>query len=299
MATIDERYVDLAFNAAKDYIQENQLNGRLNGKNSQETDDIKLFHSRINNDETYLRGIVAETIDKLLQTSGIRIRIVKNSTTAAKSDRKRNVTYLAGGLGSKDILRYLMQVSEEIPEIEELKNLDQNSALLDFKQFKTEFNKHSAIPLEPYGKIRPLMHGINMALRQIAEENNVDTIQDRNLIAVEKEEYDTIKRDLAREQKTGELNIFAIALTPEQAIKTAVTYNYSPEEAENTVRKFYETYRDFLKENAKNLTLFDVNGNVIFKKRDEEVTIDADALGKWQRSFEPHEVSKGRGAASR
>src|SRR5262249_33297534 len=129
------------------------------------------FHNRITSGDGNLREAVSKTLDDLMPFS----------EGSGKSQGKRNITYLAGALGSKDILKGFVNNSDTKPEFAELRELMDKSIVLDFAEFKKKFSKHSGKPVEPYDDIRPLMSGIDVVLRRIIKEQELNVVIDNNL----------------------------------------------------------------------------------------------------------------------
>ncbi len=271
---VDDKYVDIAFNAAKKYIVDYKDSGRFDSDNPNEKATIDDFHARINADDPTLRAAILSVITDLSRDA----QSVKQNTG------KREITYLAGALGAKDILLGLSNdTAQSSLEIGELRDLKKRSIQLDFSQFKKKLTEYSLESCEPYGKVRPIMHGIDMALHQIAEDNGLNIMRDNNL-----KSHTSVMENLTKEQESGKLNIFAVALTPEEAKKAAEKSGLSviAGEAEETARNFNEAYKALV-DNIKNLTLLDRSGKVLLKKRDGNIlNIDEAGLGTWQKSFE-------------
>ncbi|MDE3015970.1 MAG: hypothetical protein KGI29_03505 [Pseudomonadota bacterium] len=156
-------YVDRTIQKAKQYVADNwdtldEKGGKLAGRDEQETAAIKKFLESdphpydADNVRNAVRRILGEAVEHM-QPVGV----------------KRNVTYLAGPIGSKHILMDAVNKRTVSTEIDELRELLQTSIISDFAALKKKFADYSGESVESYGKWRGLLAGISYALQSLAE----------------------------------------------------------------------------------------------------------------------------------
>lgn len=265
-----EKYVDAVFAVAKNYIEKNY------------PDKKNEFHNKIMNDDGALREAVAKTLDSM----------IVNATNAAKDESgTRSITYLAGPLGSKDMLKGFANNPGAKPELKELRELLGKSVDLDFADLKKKFSEHSGKKAEPYDDIRPLMSGLDVTLVKIAEDHGLNVAIDNNLKFLPGKEpvHEQVKKNIRDAQDNANLNIFAVALKPDEARQAALNSGMAVKEgeAEVTARAFHRSFNEFLKDEVKNITLVDSQGKVLFERRNGDIVqMDNVGLDKWKASFE-------------
>jgi hypothetical protein len=281
-------YADLALKEARVYVRNYRDQLKVSGE--VETALVESFHNRFLGDEFH--SVAAEIIGEAIAPAVI--------AKAKISDGKRNITYLAGALGSKKLLREAAKEGAKSSEMQELHDLVAVSAESDFATHKRKFRDKANISPVPYAQIRPMMHGINIALRQAAEDNNLNIALDDTLAFPDKERLEAGKQRLKVEKESSNLHVYAVALTPQQAYAAATNQSLSmgADEAEKSARNFARAF-DAICEVAPNVTLVDKDGQVLYKKRlsvNSEIAVtesDPAKIAVWKASCrEPDKGSK-------
>lgn len=215
---------------------------------------------------------------------------------SAPEGQDRNVTYLAGAYGSRQLLEDMAK-NPQSEEIAEMKGLLATSVSWNFDELKQLLHKTADINLKPYGeppyeqyaKWRGLLSGIDTELADIATNKRLHYVIDNSMTPRDDGEKQKTLAGIDRDRAAGKhLHIFAVALTPQEARDEVQKQGIgaTPEEAESTARRFQSVFND-IKEHAPDVTLVDRSGKVIYKQRGGELKyIDAEAMGAWRKSFE-------------
>ncbi|MDX1974335.1 MAG: hypothetical protein SFT92_01525 [Rickettsiales bacterium] len=227
---------------------------RLLGNTPEETQEVA----------TFLRNQPYQDNATLLAVSNI----VKNTVDVfpPAGEMQPIVTYLGGAYGSKDILHAQAQ-SNASPTFKELKQLMSQSASIDFSQLKRSLENQTGMKPEPYAKWRPLFHGIDMQLHELALNAKRNVVVDNALAPINHDETMHMLTVLAQDEQKAQLRLYAVALTPNQAEALARAQNKS----ERDIAEAGESARNFCRFFMKNkdsfphVTLVDSNGQVLYQ----------------------------------
>lgn len=275
-------YVNEAISRANDYVKKYGDTEKLAGKDAKETAEIKAFLKTNPYDTDKIRGVVKDMLREL----------IKDAKPAA--DGKRQAVYLSGPIGSKHLL---MEATEDRKNtsapIEELRALLKGSVKSDFRELKENFTKFSKQPVEPYGKWRGLLSGMDQAGSELARKENFNVVMDNTLAPLDEAARKYVSADIAKDRKSGKVTVFAVALTPEQASAEARKRELPEKEAANTARNFHDFFEQ-IKKDVPNITLLDKNMNVIYQQKDgKETKHDKIKMKAWDMAFEQGAAGQG------
>lgn len=219
-----------------------------------------------------------------------------DKTQPAPDGQDRNVTYLAGAYGSRQLLEEMAK-NPQSDEIAEMKGLLATSVSWNFDELKRLLHETANINLKPYGeqpyeqyaKWRGLLSGIDNELADIATNKRLHYAIDNSMTPRDETEKQKTLAGLDRDRAEGKHpHVFAVALTPQEAREEVQKQSIGAtgEEAESTARRFQAAFND-IKQHAPDVTLVDKSGKVIYKQRNGMlVNIDVNAMGAWIKSFE-------------
>jgi hypothetical protein len=296
-------HVDNAIERAKKFVERNTATGKLNP--TLDADTTPMTTTAIG--EFFAQTPHPYDDPKIRAAVGNIITSILNGAQPAGEGEAQNVTYLSGAYGSRGLLEALAQTPQtdkstdgqtnEEKTISELKKQLDNSAQWNFDTLKKRLHEEAGISLKPhgtppydqYGKWRGLLSGIDTELAAIAAEKKLPYVIDNSLAPLGNTEKDNIIRDLGRDSGPGKnLQVFAVALTPEEAVAEVKRQNVGASllEAEHTARNFHD-YFNVMEDSTPNLTLVNKEGKVIFKKQNEHLRIYAlNDLGQWNKAFD-------------
>jgi len=189
------------------------------------------------------------------------------------SHQKNTITYFSGALGGYDIL-----AKSKLPELENVKH---KSVTVSFADLKKRFSEHTGIASEPYENIRPFMHALNIATRGMAHDNNANMVLDDTLAPAAGTEKQFFER-LGAENKISHVQVYAVALMPDQARAQARELGMDEKEAATTARDFCTSFPGLCKA-VPDLTLYDKDMHVLYaQKNGKETQHDAAKLQAWE-----------------
>lgn len=276
-------YVDYAVEYANKYYPQTIQTGglaRVAGKDEAETAAILDYLEKKNFGDADSRAAIRAVLDELI--AGIEVPANPEAVS-------RDVVYFSGSKGSRQLL---VKAAEEglAPEVQAV--LD-NPKIFDgnFGRYKKLFLKHQAMFAgeEPYGKWRGIISGIDNGMKKFCPENGVGQIIDNAGAPVSEEgarESVAQFRRLANDGKgsKAKLHMFAIALTPEQAVEEAKKIGVSEEEARQDAHNFAAFFPTLQRE-FDDITLYNRDMQVIYKQVDHQARdIDPNAMRVWKES---------------
>jgi hypothetical protein len=262
-----EPYVSNSVKAGLIYIIHNLGGTRLASDTPEQTKEIAAFLQSSPQphkhpyDAPQIRGAVRRTLADALGD-------------AEPSEGKPRIVYLAGPLGSKQLLLDVIASPDVHSDaVKELRQLTAKSFRSDFRQLKNSFASHSGESLELYGKWRGLMSGMDQTLVAIADERRLNLLKDDTLVGFDAVDaagnIDALKRNLAAGK---DVHVYAVLLTSDEAEKEALKHGMSVREARTTAERFAEQWQD-LARGVSNMTLFNSTLETVFKQRNNVVEI--------------------------
>ncbi len=276
-----DKYVDYAIAQAKAYAQQYKGTSRLAGKDTAETGEIEEFLATDPYGKENVRAAVKEIISETAKPA-----------TPAEEGKKPDIVFLAGALGSNKLLRDMAD-KNETQAGKEIKPALDSGVQSDFAKYKTALSKKllDGKPVEPYGKWRGLLSGIDQSIQKMAADKKFTQVVD-NTLAVSDKESAGMLTYLDTQAKQGNLRIYAVALTPEESKTEAKKLGLSEVEAEKTAHDFHRTFPE-LAHYMDDVMLVDKQGAVIFEKKDGKTLVsNGEKMAAWMAAF-PKEKEKG------
>lgn len=285
---IDEKYLDHAVEVASSYYPQTVLLGglpRVAGKDEAQTAEILTYLAADPFKGQAARDTIRGILEKLLDDVTL---------PASPSTAGRDVVYLAGPKGSKDLLVAAAKEGKA-PEIKAF--LDRPDMFNgDFSRFKKLFKESQTLfpdktKEEPYGKWRPVVSGVDNAMMKLCADHGISQIVDNCMAPVSRVHYDIAIQKYralvanAQDQGTkARTHLFAVALTPAQAVEEAAKIGVTRAEAEQDAKNF-ATFFPKLTEEFNNITLYDREMHVIYQQREgKPINIDPPAMAAWKRT---------------
>ncbi len=269
-----DKYVEFALAQAAAYIGQNKYASNMQGKTPEETVEIQAFLDSKPYDNDKVRAAVKEMIEDRLA-----------GKMPASDGAKPTITYLAGPLGSKQMLQDM--AGKESAEVgPEVKAALDGAVFSDFTAYKTMVSTKllDGGKVEPYAKYRPLLSGVDQAVQAAAAEMKYNQVID-NTMALADEKVQGGLAHLKAQAKNNSLRMYAVALSPAQSKAEAAKLGMSEAEAEASARNFRRSFPGLLN-TVPNVTLVDREGAIIYQQLDgTETRRDKVKMEVWAGAF--------------
>lgn len=274
-----DAYADEAITAAISYIQSYKGSPRLQTIKAEDQPEIDQFL------DGYPAFLAADKkkIKALLQDA---VKDFPRAEAGAK------VTYFSGAYGAKDRLLAAAAKNDTADE-KIMHDALETSMMSDFAKIKAHVGQNFSVEADEmqkkYPKWRPLASGIDVALERIALEQGINYIQDNSMAHSTAEAGEATWKRLDGYKENGKkIQVFAVALTPEQAAEQARDdrSKITEEEARRSAHDFH-THFSGLTRHAADVTLFDKDMNVIYRQQNgQEVVRNQVKMQVWEASFD-------------